>query len=37
MGELGFGSFVAAVVFGFGAGLGWALINGLIGLLKRSP
>lgn len=27
--------FLAAVVFGLGFGLGEALINGLIGLLKR--
>jgi len=33
---LSLGSFIAACVFGFGAALGWALMNGLIGLLKRT-
>lgn len=33
--ELSLGSFVAAFVFGFGAALGWTLMMGLIGLLRR--
>jgi len=32
---LSLGSFVAAFVFGFGASLGWTLMQGLIGLLRR--
>jgi hypothetical protein len=32
---LSLGSFIAAFVFGAGAALGWALMNGLISLLHR--
>ena len=33
---LSLGSFIAAFVFGFGAALGWSLMMGLIGMLKRN-
>jgi Na+-transporting NADH:ubiquinone oxidoreductase subunit NqrE len=33
--ELSWSAFFGAIVFGFGAGLGWALAGGLIAMLKR--
>ncbi len=33
---LSLGSFIAAFVFGLGAALGWALMNGIIAVLKGS-
>ena len=36
MGDVSFGGVLGALVFGFGAGIGWALAGGLIALLKGS-
>lgn len=36
MGEASWAGFVGAVVFGFGAGIGWAVAMGLVALMKGS-